>query len=179
MSANLYFGAFLNYFYNNLLTHFPSHFIRKSFLRIFNRRIHPSSVILMHSRLLNFWNIEIGPRVVINQYCLLDCRKYPITIGSDTDIGPYTRIWTLGHAPDSPMHDLYGGQVTIGHHVWIASGVTILPAVSLGPGAVIAAAAVVHKSVDSMHIVGGNPARFIRLRENPLTYTLNYNPLFE
>lgn len=121
MNGNLYAGSFLNYFYNNLLTHLPIHFVRRGFLRLFNKRISKSCVILMHTRILNFWKIEIGERVVINQYCLLDCRQFAIAIGNDTDIGPYTRIWTLGHNPDSETHDLYGGDVIIGHHVWIAS----------------------------------------------------------
>lgn len=133
----------------------------------------------MHSRLLNFWNIDIDERVVINQYCVLDCRKHKIIINHDTDIGPYTKIWTLGHMPDSELHTLYGADVKIGHHVWIASGVTIMPGILIGDGAVVAAESVVTKSVAEMDIVAGNPAKFIRKRENPLTYTLSYNPIFE
>ncbi len=176
---NLIGGSILNYFYNNLLTHFPSHFIRKAFLRLFNKEIHSTAVILMHSKILNFWRITIGERVVINQHCLLDCRKFTITIGNNTDIGPYTRIWTLGHIPDSETHDLYGADVNISHHVWIASGVTILPGVSIGKGAVVAASAVVHKSVEELDIVAGNPASFIKKRKNSLSYTLRYNPILE
>jgi len=169
----------LNYSYNNLVTHIPVHFFRKLFLRVFNRNIHSSSVILMHTRILNFWKIRIEEKVVINQYCLLDCRRHAITIGRHTDIGPYTRIWTLGHNPDSDTHELYGGDVSIGHHVWIASGVTILPGVNISEGTVIAAASVVHKSTEANDIIAGNPARFIRKRENALTYQLNYKPILE
>jgi putative colanic acid biosynthesis acetyltransferase WcaF len=179
MNFNLLAGAFLNYFYNNLLTHFPSHFIRKTFLRIFNKKIDPSAVILMHSRFLNFWEMEIGPRVVINQYCLLDCRKFKIKIAHDTDIGPYTKIWTLGHLPDSETHDLYGGDVIVDHHVWIASNVTVLPNLTINAGAILAASSVVHKSVDELDIVVGNPGKAIKKRNNPLIYKLNYNPIFE
>jgi maltose O-acetyltransferase len=179
MSLNLYLGSFLNYFYNNLLTHFPSHFVRKLFLRIFNKKIDKDCVILMHTRLLNFWKLEIGKRVVINQYCVLDCRRFRISIASDTDIGPYTRIWTLGHSPDSASHELYGGEVIIGHHVWIASGVTILPNIVLAEGTVVGASSVVHKSTRSKDIVAGNPAKFIRTRNNSLTYQLKYTPIFE
>ncbi|WP_165958223.1 acyltransferase [Segetibacter sp. 3557_3] len=133
----------------------------------------------MHSKLLNFWKIEIGESVVINQNCVLDCRRYKIIIDNNTDIGPYTRIWTLGHKPDSETHELYGGDVNISHHVWIASGVTILPGVNIGKGAVIAASSVVHKNVQELDIVAGNPASFIRKRKNSLTYTLKFNPILE
>ncbi|WP_342646853.1 acyltransferase [Mucilaginibacter sp. CSA2-8R] len=179
MNIKLWGGAFLNYFYNNLLTHFPSHFLRKAFLRAFNKKINSSAVILMHSRFLNFWDIEIGERVVINQYCLMDCRRFKIKINHDTDIGPYTKIWTLGHKPNSETHDLYGGDVMIDHHVWIASNVTILPNVIINAGAIVAASAVVHKSIAPLNIVAGNPATFIKERDNPLTYKLSYTPILE
>jgi maltose O-acetyltransferase len=179
MGVNLIAGAFLNWLYNDVISHVPIHFIRKSFLRLGNRNISRSCRILMHTRFLNFWNIQIGDRVVINQHCLLDCRMYRISIASDADIGPYTRIWTLGHNPDSNTHAVIGSNVIIEDHVWVASGVTILPGVTLRRGAVVAAASVVVKDVAELTIVAGNPARFIRRRDNDLTYTLNYNPLFD
>jgi putative colanic acid biosynthesis acetyltransferase WcaF len=179
MNVNLWGGAFLNYFYNNLLTHFPSHFIRKSFLRLINKKIHASAVILMHTRLLYFWKIEIGENVVINQYCLLDCRVFKIHIEHNTDIGPYTRIWTAGHNPDSPTHAIYGGDVNIGHHVWIASGVTILPGVTIADGTVVASASVVHKSTAVNDVIAGNPARVVKKRNNELQYRLVFNPILE
>jgi maltose O-acetyltransferase len=179
MSLKLIGGSILNYLFNNIITHIPIHGLRKFFLRLFNRKIHASAKILMHTRILNFWKVNIGENVIVNQYCLLDCRMYDISIAANTDIGPYTRIWTLGHNPDSVTHELYGGDVTIGHHVWIASGVTILPGISIGNGAVIAAAAVVHKPVEELSVMAGNPAKLIRKRNNPLTYTIRYKPFLE
>jgi maltose O-acetyltransferase len=133
----------------------------------------------MHTRFLNFWNIVIGERVVINQHSLLDCRLHKIVIGDDSDIGPYTRIWTLGHDPDSNVHAVLGKDVVIEDHVWVASGVTILPGVHIHRGAVIAASSVVVKDVTPGTVVAGNPARFVRNRVNDLVYQLNYNPLFD
>ena len=133
----------------------------------------------MHVRILCFWNIEIQENVVVNQYCVLDCRRFPIRIGPNSDIGPYTHIWTLGHDPDDERHALYGGPVTIGHHVWIASRVTILPNIELADGCVIAAGSIVHKSVSSKKIVAGNPARVVRDRNNSLTYLIKYRPILE
>ena len=172
-------GSFLNYLYNNIITHIPWHKFRLLFLRLFNGKIHSSVKILLHTRILSFWDIEIGQNVVINQYCLLDCRKYPIRIGHNTDIGPYTHIWTLGHDPDDEQHALYGGAVDIGHHVWIASRATILPGIVLGDGCVVGAGSVVVKSVHPNKIVIGNPAREVRDRKNPLLYQLKYTPIFE
>ena len=54
------------------------------------------------------------------------------------------------------------GPVIIGNNVWIGDKATILPGVTVGDGAVIAANAVVTKDVPAYSVVGGNPARVIR-----------------
>ncbi|MCC8358451.1 acyltransferase [Salinimicrobium sediminilitoris] len=133
----------------------------------------------MHTKIPNFWNLEIGDNSIINQSCHLDCRQFKVIIKDNVDIGPYTRIWTLGHDPHDDKHSLYGGDVVLSDHVWVASGVTILPYVNLEKGAVVAASSVVHKSVKEKEIVAGNPAKFIKLRNNKLIYTINYKPLLD
>lgn len=55
-------------------------------------------------------------------------------------------------------------QVVIGHDVWIGHAAILLPGVTVGDGAVIAAGAVVAKDVAAYSIVGGVPARQIRER---------------
>lgn len=59
----------------------------------------------------------------------------------DVDIGTHTHIWTLEHDPIDSGHSTRTGSVTIEDHVWIASRVTILPGVTIGRGAVVAAGA--------------------------------------
>ena len=175
----LYIGYFLNYVFNDIITHFPIHILRLGFLRLFNKKISSKAVILMHTRIMNFWNIQIGACTIINQYVVFDCRRYAIIIESNVDIGPYTHIWTLGHDPHSEQHAVKGGVVYIKHHAWIASRVTILPEVTIHEGAVIAAASVVTKDVEAMWIVGGVPAKKIGQRSNTLSYNIQYSPIFE
>jgi maltose O-acetyltransferase len=52
--------------------------------------------------------------------------------------------------------------ITIGSHVWIGAGATVLPGVTIGDKAVIAAGAVVTKDVPESCLVGGVPAQVIR-----------------
>lgn len=60
-----------------------------------------------------------------------------------------------------------GASICIGNDVWIGAGAVILRGVSIGHGAVIAANAVVNRDVEPYEIVGGVPARTIKLRVTP------------
>ena len=55
------------------------------------------------------------------------------------------------------------GRVVIGNNVWIGDKATILPGVTIGDGAIIAANAVVTKDVPQYSVVGGNPAKVIKI----------------
>ncbi len=58
----------------------------------------------------------------------------------------------------------FKGDTVVGNDVWIGAGVTVMPGVHIGDGAIIAAHSVVTKDVAPYAIVGGNPARLIRKR---------------
>ncbi|GIP30692.1 acetyltransferase [Paenibacillus sp. J23TS9] len=78
-----------------------------------------------------------------------------ITIGNNSIIGYNTTI--LAH--EYLIHEYRLGEVIIGDHVLIGANTTILPGVTIGDGAVVAAGAVVHKNVAAGAFVGGNPLR--------------------
>ena len=84
-------------------------------------------------------------------------------IGDDVFLGHNVVIATLDHAFDPDRRgDLVPAPVTVGNKVWIGANATLLPGVSVGEGAIVAAGAVVTKDVPPGAIVGGVPARFIR-----------------
>ena len=56
-------------------------------------------------------------------------------------------------------------KVTVSSDVWIGARVIILPGVTIGQGAIIAAGAVVTKDVPPFSVVGGVPARVIKFRK--------------
>ena len=65
-----------------------------------------------------------------------------------------------------PYDDIYEiKDVVIGENVWIGADVTLLPGVEIGDGAVVAACSCVTKPVPPMALVGGNPARVIKYRD--------------
>lgn len=59
------------------------------------------------------------------------------------------------------------GNVVIGNDVWIGRDVTILSGITIGDGAVIASNSHVIKDVPSFSVVGGNPAKVIKIRFSP------------
>lgn len=61
------------------------------------------------------------------------------------------------------------GDTSIGSDIWIGTEAMILPGVTIGPGAIVAARAVVSRDVAPYAVVAGNPAREMRTRFDPAT----------
>lgn len=110
-------------------------------------------------------NITVGKNVFINSGCRFQDQG-GITIGDGVLIGHNVVLATLNHdfAPEK-RSSLHPAPVLIGKNVWIGSNSTILPGVTIGDGAVVAAGAVVTKNVAACAVVGGVPAKVIRLLE--------------
>lgn len=95
----------------------------------------------------------------INSDCRIRCHR-KIVIGDGCAISHELNIM------DSNAHFLNGERVTkevvIGNNVWIGTRVIILPGVSIGDGAIVAAGSVVTHDVPSKTLVAGNPAKIIK-----------------
>lgn len=107
-------------------------------------------------------HIRIGKNVFINHACsFLDMGG--ITIEDDVLIGPRVNLVTENHPVDpAKRKQLDLKSILIKRNAWIGAGVTILPGVTVGENAIVAAGAVVNKDVPANTIVGGVPAKFIR-----------------
>lgn len=107
-------------------------------------------------------NIHTGRNVFINAGCKFQDQG-GIHIADGVFIGHNVVIATLNHDQDPTRRTtLHPAQVHIGKDVWIEASATILPGVSVGNGAVVAAGAVVTSDVPSRTVVGGVPARVIK-----------------
>lgn len=107
-------------------------------------------------------NIKIGKNVFINFDCtFLDLGG--ITIEDNVLIAPKVSLLSEGH-PIAAEHrqSLVPGHVHIKKNAWIGANATILPGVSIGENAIVAAGAVVSKDVPDNAIVGGVPAKIIK-----------------
>jgi acetyltransferase-like isoleucine patch superfamily enzyme len=133
-------------------------------------RLEPGATLRVQGRA----RLGLGARVRIGRSALL-------SFGDDTYVGAnfhaqvFDRVeigsgcavsWDVTIL-DTNMHQLVGEPagahaVTVGNNVWIGFGATILPGVTIGNGAVVAAKAVVASDVPAGALVAGSPARVVR-----------------
>ena len=108
-------------------------------------------------------NITIGKDVFINSGCHFQDQG-GIQIGDGALIGHNVVLATINHDlnPEENRKNHYA-PITIGAHVWIGSNATILPGVTLGDWAVVAAGAVVTQDVPPRTVVGGVPAKVLKV----------------
>lgn len=115
-------------------------------------------------------NLTIGNNVSIGEYSHITC-AHKIEIDEGLLTGRFVLITDNGHGNSSideanippilrPTHS--NGPIKIGKNVWIGDKVTILPNVTIGDGAIIAANAVVTKDVPAYTIAAGCPAKVIK-----------------
>ena len=108
-------------------------------------------------------NITIGKEVFINSGCHFQDQG-GIEIGDGALIGHNVVLATINHDlnPKGNRKNHYA-PIRIGAHVWIGSNATILPGVTIGDHAVVAAGAVVARDVPAMTVVGGVPAKVLKV----------------
>jgi virginiamycin A acetyltransferase len=113
-----------------------------------------------------------GPeRLVIGRYCAIASGVRFVMPGANhADLGPSTFPFGIFGEPwaertmDLVMGAESRGDTVVGNDVWLGYRALVLPGVTIGHGAVVAAASVVASHVPPYAIVGGNPARVIRRR---------------
>jgi acetyltransferase-like isoleucine patch superfamily enzyme len=108
-------------------------------------------------------NLTLGRDVFINMGCTFQDAG-GLTIGDGTLIGHGSTLTTLNHEVDPHRRgDMIPAPIAIGRRVWLGAGVTVVPGVTIGDGTIVAAGAVVTKDVPANAVVGGVPARLIRM----------------
>lgn len=107
-------------------------------------------------------NITIGKNVFINACCCFQDQG-GITLGDGSLIGHRVVLATINHgfSPEE-RSSCRPAPIVIGRNVWIGSGAIVLPGITIGDNAIVAAGAVVTRDVAADSVVAGTPARFMR-----------------
>ena len=108
---------------------------------------------------------------MIGRYCAIASGVRFVMPGANhADLGPSTFPFGIFGEPwaertmDLVMGAPSRGDTVVGNDVWLGYSALVLPGVTIGHGAIVAAASVVASDVPPYAIVGGNPARVIRMR---------------
>ena len=112
-----------------------------------------------------------GPeRLIIGRFCAIASGVRFLMPGANhADVGPSTFPFGVFGPPwdatiDIVMSAPSRGDTVVGHDVWLGYSALVLPGVTIGHGAVVAAASVVTGDVPPYAVVAGNPARVVRSR---------------
>jgi len=149
----------------------PSQRIRQVLYKRLGVSIGLGSVVYHGCEIRSPANLKIGSYSAIGDGCKLDAR-YGICIGDSVNLSSGVWIWTMQHDHSANDFGCVGGKVHIDDFVWVSCRTVILPGVTIGKGAVIAAGAVVTKDVEPFAIMGGVPAKKIGERSREINYRI-------
>ncbi|MEZ4727788.1 MAG: acyltransferase [Caldilineaceae bacterium] len=142
--------------------------LRVSLLRLIGFRIGRGTVMWGAPTITGsgdlYKRLTVGESCWFNVACFLNLGA-EVWIGNRVSIGHQVMILTETHAVGAPYRRaglVEALPVTIEDGVWLGARCTILPGVTIGTGAVVAAGAVVTKAVAPHTLVGGVPARPLR-----------------
>ncbi len=136
--------------------------------------IGPGSFV-MHGAVLHVYNfrdlphafIRIGRDSLIGEYNVLRGQG-GITIGDRVYTAPLAQLLAVNHVYDDPTRPMVDQGITaqgivVEDDVWIGAGAIVTDGVRIGRGAVVAAGAVVTSDVPPQTVVGGVPARVLKV----------------
>jgi acetyltransferase-like isoleucine patch superfamily enzyme len=140
-----------------------------------------SGTIVMHGAVLHVYNfremphsgIKIGRNSLIGEYSVIRGQG-GVQIGDRVYTSPFTQIIAVNHVFDDPdrpftQQGITAEGILIEDDVWLGAGAIITDGVKVGKGAVVAAGAVVTKDVPPHTVVGGVPAKPIKMIDGSLS----------
>ncbi len=154
----------VNFFLFRIWPYFLGRKFRNFLLKCFGAKLGTRVSFFPSATVWAPWNLTTGEYVAIDRHVYLYSVE-KITIGSKVAISDGAFICTASHDISYASRPLTTAPITIEDGVWIGARAFIMPGVTIGEGAVVAAGAVVIKNVEPWAVVGGNPAKVLKFRE--------------
>jgi acetyltransferase-like isoleucine patch superfamily enzyme len=117
--------------------------------------------------------VSIGDKTVLGQECTISAYQH-VSIGEQCILADRVMLIDFDHnvaESERPIRvqGIYKRDTRVGNNVWIGHAAQILRGVTVGDNAIVGAGAVVTKDVPANAVVGGVPARILRMREAPVS----------
>ncbi len=115
--------------------------------------------------------VAIGAKTVMGQECTISAYQH-VSIGRECIVADRVMLIDFDHGVtevERPirLQGIYKRDVRVGNNVWIGYGACVLRGITVGDNAVIGTNSVLTRDVPDNAVVGGVPARLIRMREAP------------
>jgi acetyltransferase-like isoleucine patch superfamily enzyme len=117
--------------------------------------------------------VSIGAKTVMGQECTISSFQH-VSIGRECIVADRVMLIDFDHGvveQERPirLQGIYKRDVDVGHNCWIGYGACILRGTTIGDNAIVGTSTVVTKDVPANAVVGGVPARVLRMRDEPET----------
>lgn len=136
---------------------------KRTLLGLFGAKIAPTAVVYSTAKVFKPWQLTMDDHACLASG--VDCyNAAPIHIGAYATVSQRAYLCTAGHDITDPDHRQTEAPIFIGARAWVCAEAYIGQGVTIGEGAVVAARAVCVKNVEPWVVVGGNPAKPIKMR---------------
>jgi acetyltransferase-like isoleucine patch superfamily enzyme len=115
--------------------------------------------------------VSIGAKTVMGQECTISAYQH-VSIGRECIIADRVMLIDFDHGVtevERPIRaqGIYKRDVHVGHNVWMGYGACVLRGVTIGENSIVGTSAVCTRDVPPNAVVGGIPAKVIRMRQTP------------
>lgn len=139
---------------------------RIAILKIFGAKIEWDAEVYSSVKIWAPWNLQMGHQACLGPEVIC-YNQDKVILENDVVVSQYSYLCTASHdinMLNTANDSLITAPILIKEKAWIGSKAYIGLGVSIGKAAIVGATASVYKSVDDYHIVGGNPARTLKIR---------------
>ena len=136
---------------------------KRFLLRCFGAKIHETAIVYSSAK------VYYPANLIMDEYACLasdvDCYNVaPVHIGKFATVSQGAFLCTASHDITSQNHELITAPIIIEAQAWVGAGAFVGMNVTIHEGAVVGARSAVFKTVEPWTVVGGNPAKFIKIR---------------
>lgn len=136
---------------------------KRMLLRMFGAKIHSTAIVQSSAK------IYYPANLVMKEFACIaadvDCYNVaPVVIGSQSTVSQGAYLCTASHDITDPKHHLITKPIVIEDQVWVGARAYIAMGVTIRQGAIVGATASVYKEVAPWTVVGGNPAKVLKMR---------------